>query len=77
MDPVLQEAVISDAVECHADLEPGVVVIGISRGDAIEEIPCALAVGLWQAKQGSGVRLMALHLLEQQGWRLGDREVSW
>ena len=73
----MQEAVIPDAVKRHADLEPCVVVIGISRGDAIEEIPCALAVGLWQSEQGSGVRLMSLHLLQQQRWRLGDGQISW
>ena len=43
-DPVMQEGVITDAVQRHADLYPLVIVVSFSCGDAIQKIARALAV---------------------------------
>ena len=76
MDPVLQQAVVADTVQGHSDLDPGVVVVGISGRDAAEEITRAVAIRLRKAKQGCRLRLMPLHLLEQQRRRLSKGEIT-
>ena len=62
---------MADAVQCHADLDPALVVVGLGGWDGCEVVACAAGVGVWEAKQGCGLRLLALHLLKQQRWRLG------